>query len=191
MTWITTYTGRRFDYASGDPDIHIDDIAHALSLICRFNGHVREHYSVATHSIVVANLVGHVYDLSPVSYSSSREQLQLAALLHDATEAYCCDVPTPLKDMPYMKGYRTAERVLLTTIYHKYGLPFKELPHIVAYADHYVLKCEYDVLFDVDSDWARIDRTPDLDKVVFLSLVSYMGKNNETAFKNMFKELTK
>ena len=57
-TWIQTYTGRAFDLLDPRPE-QIDplDIAHALSQICRFTGHVREFYSVAQHSVLVACIV--------------------------------------------------------------------------------------------------------------------------------------
>ena len=58
MTRIQTFTGRQFDLA--DPQrgsIDVVDMAHALSLLCRFNGHVRQHYSVAQHCVIVSHLV--------------------------------------------------------------------------------------------------------------------------------------
>lgn len=85
VIWIQTYTGKRVNPLALKPDdICIEDIAHALSLLCRFNGHCRQFYSVAEHSIRVAQVVGSRY-------------FRLAALLHDAAEAYLSDVPRPLK----------------------------------------------------------------------------------------------
>ncbi len=82
--YMETFTGKyvtplKLDYE----DIDIIDIAHHLSLICRFNGACKEFYSVAQHSVLVANLV-------------SRNDM-LAALLHDASEAYMADVIRPIK----------------------------------------------------------------------------------------------
>lgn len=82
--WIETRSGRRVDLLKPTPEmIDIDDIAHALSNICRFNGHTRRSYSVAEHSVFVAMHVP--------------QQLTLAGLLHDAAEAYIGDITRPLK----------------------------------------------------------------------------------------------
>jgi hypothetical protein len=86
VIWMQTYTGRcvRLDVAPTAADIDPDDIVEALSRICRFNGHVVvEHYSVAAHSLLVA-------DQLP-------DHLKLAGLLHDAHEAYVGDMTSPMK----------------------------------------------------------------------------------------------
>lgn len=84
MTWILTQSGQQFDLLRPTASmIKPVDIAHALSRLCRFNGHTRAHYSVAQHSLIVASLV-------PVEH-------QLVALLHDAPEAYIGDMTRPLK----------------------------------------------------------------------------------------------
>ena len=104
---ITTYTGKHFDITNMDPEtISIEDMAHALSLICRGNGHVKTFYSVGQHCLQCAYARG----LS--------RRLILAALLHDGTECYMSDVPRPLKDV--MNGYRDTEEHLLQLIYKKY-----------------------------------------------------------------------
>lgn len=84
MTWILTRSGRKFDLANPTATM-VDpaDIAHSLSMQCRFNGHTSAFYSVAQHCLLVADLV-------PAEH-------QLAALLHDATEAYVGDMVRPLK----------------------------------------------------------------------------------------------
>ncbi len=95
MTWIQTYTGKKFDLVRPDSDlVDIDDIAHALSNVCRFGGHVRSFYSVAQHSIHVAE---HLTDMDP--------QIQMQGLMHDAAEAYVGDMVRPLKrTMPMFIG---------------------------------------------------------------------------------------
>ena len=73
--WIITASGKRFYLRRPTPaDIDAGDVAHALAHICRFNGHTREFYSVAQHSILVSRLLP--------------DELKLAGLLHDAAEAY-------------------------------------------------------------------------------------------------------
>jgi 5'-deoxynucleotidase YfbR-like HD superfamily hydrolase len=87
-TTIETHSGRYFDYsAPAAADICIEDIARSLSMTCRFRGHVTGFYSVAEHSVLVRQLV----------IEAGRPDLGLAALLHDAHEAYIGDIPTPLK----------------------------------------------------------------------------------------------
>ncbi len=107
--WIQTYTGKAFDPFDVDPAaICIEDIAHALANVCRFTGHSRQFYSVAQHSVEVATRLPH--------------ELQAAALLHDASEAYLTDVPRPLKQRPEFKFYREAEEQLQQAIYQCFGL---------------------------------------------------------------------
>jgi 5'-deoxynucleotidase YfbR-like HD superfamily hydrolase len=82
--WITTYTGKQFSYTNLSPDnVDIEDIAHALSHISRFCGHLNHHYSVAQHCVILSEMVKKGYELE--------------ALLHDATEAYLSDIPSPAK----------------------------------------------------------------------------------------------
>ena len=111
--WIQTYSGRRFWPL--DPkaeDVAIEDIAHSLSLICRYNGHCREFYSVAEHSLLVAKVVAQNADSCP--------ELELAALLHDASEAYLTDVAKPVK--PYLLGYQEFEARVEAVIHEALGL---------------------------------------------------------------------
>lgn len=82
--WIQTFTGKRLDLDPPSPDqIDIEDIAHGLSMLCRFNGQCTRFYSVAEHSVHVS------HGIAP--------KLALVGLLHDAAEAYLGDVPSPLK----------------------------------------------------------------------------------------------
>lgn len=82
--WIQTYTGKQFTpLAPRAEDVCIEDIAHALSMKCRYTGHVREFYSVAQHCILVSRLVSTAF--------------ALPALLHDAGEAYLPDIAAPIK----------------------------------------------------------------------------------------------
>lgn len=126
MNWILTQTGKRFDLFEPDADM-IDprDIAHSLAHLCRFNGHTREFYSVAQHSCLVADLV-------PAEH-------KLAALLHDATEAYLGDMTRPLKEwMPYYRGF---EDVIWGRVCERFGLGI-DLPATVLKADLIALATE-------------------------------------------------
>ena len=110
MSYITTYTGKHFDPTNPDmSQIDIQDIAHALSLICRGNGQVKSFFSVGQHCINAAK------EASARGYSN---RVILACLLHDAGESYLSDVPRPLK--PSMPEYVRTEEKLLDFIYEKY-----------------------------------------------------------------------
>ena len=107
--YIDTYSGRKINLLHPDPDdILIEDIAHALSLICRWGGHIRRHYSVGAHSILVAA------EVKPTG-------AKLPALLHDATEAYIQDIVSPLKRQDDMDMYRVIEDRFNRTVMKKFG----------------------------------------------------------------------
>lgn len=110
MNYMTTYSGLHFTPVEPvTEDIRIEDIAHALSLLCRANGHIPTFFSVAQHCINCA-LEAEARGYSP--------RLQLACLLHDAGEAYVSDVTRPLK--PYLPQYLEIEDRLLDAIWEKY-----------------------------------------------------------------------
>ena len=90
---------------------HIWDIAHSLAHICRWNGHCRDFYSVAQHSV-------RLYDALP---ENAPEDLRRRILLHDASEAYLTDLPTPIKKA--FPGYKTAEIALSLELYEYFSLP--------------------------------------------------------------------
>lgn len=106
-------------------EVRIEDIAHSLSMLCRFGGHCRRFYSVAEHSVHVARL------LPP--------HLALWGLLHDASEAYVCDLPTPLKRM--IPAYEEIEARVQEVIADRFSLP-REMPAEVKAADHAMLLAE-------------------------------------------------
>jgi len=130
--WIQTFTGKKFFPL--DPkmeDICIEDIAHSLSMQCRFVGHSKQFYSVAEHSIAMVNC-----------WFSGPENKDLAkyAILHDASEAYLCDMPSPIKHLPEFQFYREAEKRLSKMIYVRFGLDPAE-PDLIKRADYEIL-CE-------------------------------------------------
>ena len=110
MSYITTYTRKYFDPVHPEAEkIDIRDIAHALSMICRGNGHVSSFWSVGEHCICCAKeALGRGYS----------ERQALVCLLHDASECYMSDVPRPLKQE--MPRYREVEDQLLQAIYEKF-----------------------------------------------------------------------
>lgn len=140
--WIQTYTGRKFYPLSPcAKDVHPMDIAHALSMTCRYGGHAREFYSVAEHSVLL-------------SFAVAPEHA-LWALLHDAAEAYIGDMVRPLKHADAMSNYREAEVVLLWRIAERFGIPHA-IPAEVRQADHRILHDERAVLFADHHEWESI-----------------------------------
>lgn len=136
-TSITTMTGF-FDYEKPEEyDFPIKEIAHALSNLCRYAGHTRYFYSVAEHSVYVSRLV-------PVRYA-------LEGLLHDASEAYCVDVPSPMKRL--LPGYRDIEDKVQSALAEKHDLwyPFPEEVHT---ADHMMYRTERPIVTSgTDTIW--------------------------------------
>ncbi len=115
--YITTYT--KIQVYPLEPvagDIRIEDIAHALSLLCRANGHYSSFYSVGAHCL-------NCYEEACARRETPR--VKMACLLHDATEAYISDVTRPVKK--YLSEYQAIEEKLAQTIYEKFlGSPLTE-----------------------------------------------------------------
>ena len=110
MTFIRTYTGIRINPLNPDAAvIDMIDIAHALSLLSRANGHFKTFYSVGQHSINC------MMEAQARGYS---KKVQFAYLLHDASEAYLSDVTRPVKQE--MPQYRAIEKPLQDMIWTKY-----------------------------------------------------------------------
>lgn len=135
--WIVTHSGKQFDFHNPTPDmVCIEDIAHALSMSCRFGGHTQYHYSVAQHSVNVARLVP--------------EEHKLVALLHDATEAYIGDMVSPLKVL--MPEFKKKEEAVWAVISEKFNVPFL-MPLCIKEADLIMLKIERDHLIVESEPW--------------------------------------
>ena len=113
-------SGRRLDLLDPSPmDIEIEDIAHGLARVARWNGQtIGEHaFSVAQHSVVVEEIVAHLRpDIEP--------RWRLAALLHDASEYVIGDMISPFKAALGV-DYRTFEDRLEGAIHVRFGLPAK------------------------------------------------------------------
>lgn len=151
--FIETFTGKTFAPLSPNfADICIEDIAHALANQSRFSGHTRFRYSVGEHSVRVSELLRDV---------GCDAWLQLWGLLHDASEAYLVDLPTPLKvDPVFAKVYRRAERRLMRAVCKRFGLPAKE-PVSVRVADQRMLATEVRDLMHGDREyWKKINAKP-------------------------------
>jgi len=138
MEHITTYTGEDFTPIAPNTDqIHFEDIAHALSLMCRANGHFVRFFSVAQHSINCAN---------EARARGLSLRVQIACLLHDASEAYLSDITRPVKT--HLPNYKEIEKRLQDTIYGKFlGSPLTDDEAAsVDNIDYDMLVCEFNAL---------------------------------------------
>lgn len=141
-SWILTNSGRHVDLLNPAPEnLEIEDIALGLSRECRFSGQTRAFYSVAQHSVLASRLVP--------------EERALEALLHDATEAFLRDIPTPLKKR--LPEYARIEAVLDRSIRQRFGLP-EEMSPEVHRADRILLATEKrDLMPDDRCPWPILE----------------------------------
>lgn len=150
MSYITTVTGKHFYPLNPNPqDIDIEDIAHALSLICRANGHFKHFYSVAQHCISCAG--------EAIARGYTWEVI-LGCLLHDASEAYLCDVTRPVKKQ--LPQYLQAEEKLQDVIWkHFIGRELTEdEKNQIFEIDDDILSMEFHLLMpkDLNEDYRKL-----------------------------------
>lgn len=168
--WMQTASGLAIDPLDPRPhQIKFVDIASALSKLCRFNGHCREFYSVAQHSVIV---------------SRHCPTKPLAGLLHDMAEAYVSDMPRPLKRQIF--GYAEAEDRMLAACAESIGVNLADLYcDEVKHADLIALATEKrDLMGPEPAPWMQLPE-PAIETIVPLG--------PETAFAlfhRRFKELT-
>jgi len=136
--WIETYTGVKFylnQYRLDD--IRIEDIAHSLSLLCRYNGHCKSFFSVGEHSVRVSRIVP--------------PEDKLMGLLHDAAEAYVGDISRPVKySFPDIKEL---ELKIQADIFTKFNVTGNKAA--VKLADDIMLATEAKTLMKWIEDWDR------------------------------------
>ena len=176
MSEILTHTRVMFDPVHPDPEkIHIGDIAHALSMLCRANGHFPTFYSVGQHSINC------MQEAAARGYS---RQVQLASLLHDASEAYLADVTRPVKkELP---RYLEIEAPLQETIWEKFlgRLLTKEENAQVFAVDDAILYYEFLHLMDMAL-------TPEPPELISTPIITFPGfEQTEEEFLRWFRELS-
>jgi hypothetical protein len=169
--WIQTWGGGLFYPLDPQPEeIHIEDIAHALSLICRFNGHCDGFYSVAQHSIMIACMA------SPEN--------ALWGLLHDAAECYVADMPRPVKRC--IPGYKEIEAGVELAVAQKFGLP-EIMPPEIKELDHAMLALEANTVLKVPpKDWYLPFPAPENVRIKRC----WTPKDGEILFKNAFALIT-
>lgn len=136
--WMQTISGKRFwPLDPHEDDIDLNDIAHALSMMCRFNGHCSNFYSVAEHSVLVSKNIDPKY--------------AIWGLLHDASEAYIADIVRPAKR--FMPEYKIIEHNIMKTIYRKFDLDIVNEPQELKLIDNELLNDEAQQLFLTYSNW--------------------------------------
>lgn len=157
---IRTFSGIYVDVFDPNPEMFkIEDIAHALSNLCRWGGHTRRFYSVAQHSCYCASIIS--------------SENAMAALLHDASEAYLVDLPRPIKHQ--MPQYIEVERNLLKVIFETFNLDFP-LHDEVKEVDDWVLNMEHDrlILNDNMPTWG-----PEIARFEFMKMYRKLSKNGK------------
>jgi 5'-deoxynucleotidase YfbR-like HD superfamily hydrolase len=180
--WIITHSGKKFYHLNPQPEmIDIYDIAHSLSLLCRWTGHTRFHYSVAQHSCYVSRIV--------------KPEIALEALLHDASEAYLGDMNRPLKHFTAAgPAYLAIEEQVEAVIFKKFGVPYP-LPEGVKDADTQMLYAEKAQLMTITEatqyearKWGRDETqanveikewTPKFAELMFLHRFEQLYKENQ------------
>ena len=177
--WIRTFLGGRFSFDNPSPaDVEIRDIAHSLSLQCRYNGHVPRFYSVAQHSLLVEEIA-----------AMGGYGWNLAALLHDAAEAYVGDMVSPLKRrLPaYQREEASVNRVI--GIHFDMHPGFEDMPGVKV-ADQLALAVEAKVLFGIDpADWGFDESWP-WEQYVDLLTECWPPELAEVAFFDRYIELS-
>ena len=172
MTWILTNSGKHFDFADPQPDqIDILDIAQGLANECRYAGQCRVFYSVAQHSYLASQIVN--------------PRLALEALLHDAAEAYCKDIPRPLKYM--LPDYQAIEERVESAIRERFKLPAQMSPEVNR-ADLILLATERrDLMPADDTPWPILEGIIPLERKIAATHAS----RSQALFIKRWVELTR
>lgn len=165
-----TASGRFLSLDNPQPEqICISDIAEGLSKACRFAGQIKGFYSVAQHSLIISQVVP--------------ERDALWGLLHDAAEAYLCDIPSQVKAA--LPDYKKTENEVLSAIALRFGLPF-DMPPSVKEADERLLVTEARSLCHPNHVLWTDER---LEPYEF-SIVPMEWRQARREFMNRFEELT-
>lgn len=150
--YIRTYKNHRFFLRQPEESvIDIEDIAHALANQCRWSGHTSSFYSVAQHSVEMSRQV-------PPEFA-------FEALMHDAAEAYCVDLPSPLKWI--LPEYKAVQNKIEKHLSSVFNLPFPMSPEVKE-ADKRMMLTEWRDLFSKTSIgvWVSHDKLPPYDDVI-------------------------
>ena len=140
-------------------------------MLCRFTGAVARFYSVAEHCLAVSRLVA--------------PELALTGLLHDASEAYICDVSSPVKYSDEFSPYRAIEARIQRAVYQRFGLA-EETPAPVVAIDKAICALEASLLYLKCPAWVR----KPLPELPGAAIVGLPPGDAEVLYLERFKELT-
>lgn len=174
---MTTYTGKHFNPLEiKEADVCIEDIAHALSLLCRGGGHLKYFYSVGQHSVNCAR---------EAQARGLSDKTVLGCLLHDASEAYISDIIRPVKH--HLTNYLEIESMIMDVIFWKFGLSelSEQETKQIKQIDDEMLDNELPALLCTEQpdNCARLLSNPDF------ALLS--ARETEQSFLDLFSQLTK
>lgn len=156
---ILLYSGNYFNFEKPhESQWTIEDIAHGLAMTCRFAGQSRRYYSVAEHSVYVSRLVP--------------PALAWDGLMHDAAEAFICDMAKPLKEM--LLDYKRIEKRVEAAIAGRHGL-IDPMPREIKIADIQMLRAEQLQIMRNNDDWHWTFDVPEPD-VTIAALGPYEAK---------------
>lgn len=172
-SFISTFSGNKLHFLSPSPDeVDIEDIINNLGNNCRYCGNVSKFYSVAEHCVIIAKAV--------LEATGDKERA-FSALMHDASEAYLCDIPRPMK--PYLEGYFELESKLQDVIFKKFNI--KPVCDLVKWYDCNIVADEASVLFKEVPSWVTdYEKTgvvlqglpPEEAKEAFRNMLVILGK---------------
>lgn len=176
--WFRTFSGKVIDPENLKPeDIESIDIARSLSLQCRYAGQITRFYSVAEHSLHVSKMVG--WKLDDYARVLNKDKVVLAALLHDASEAYLCDIPTPFKRL--LPQYKALENSVMKVIHKRFNIELnEEESNLIDLMDKTILEAEIPTLFNLEgANHSYFNYyTPDQAFSMFLSRLIHLEKSS-------------
>lgn len=173
---IKTLSGRLIDpFNMKVEDINIYDIAHSLSMQCRYNGHVKRFYSVAEHSVLVSQHLP--------------EEHKLWGLLHDATETYIGDMVSPVKQR--LDSFNKLEDDIHRVVAEYFDLPVI-MPDMVHRADKYILMRELEWIEAgcVDNGYGIVGLDPEGASTVFLNNFNSLMSSQERLNGELYEFMT-
>lgn len=175
MDGISLLSGAVFDYNNPDRSgVNIDDIATALSNVCRFSGHLYQFYSVAQHAVNASHIVA--------------PQFAFTALMHDTAEAFTNDLPTPLKRA--FPIFKELEVKIEQAMSNKFGFQYP-LPPEVRYADSQMLKIEKIILKRDHDHWPELDGVEIDHALRRVNMDLITPPDAKKLFLNRYNQLTK
>lgn len=172
---MKTLSGLWFDPADPRPEaIALSDISSALSKVCRFSGQIKDFYSVGQHSILCYMMAKH---------AGLSKRIQLLCLLHDATEAYISDIPSPFKQL-LKPQVAVLEDAIFNTIITSFGLP------LTTVEEHKIMKWVDNGAFAIEDQVLRQNNSIDVSDT-YIHVFNFSMEKTDRVFVNLFHDLMK